>query len=207
MQVDAMSGLTFPAKVTHISPTATIQSGVVNYKVKVEVESLEAVTQERQEIQQEAIQEGEIPEQLKQAIAEGRLTQEQAEEKMKQRQQDQGGQQGQVPTTILENFQLREGLTVTVSIIAAEATDVLLVPNGAITRQMGQTYAQVVLPSGATEERAIQTGISNWQFTEVTEGLNEGEKLVVPQETATTTTTQQTQGSGGMLIPGMGRIK
>ena len=33
VQVDTMPGVTLPAKVTHIAPTATIQSGVVNYKV------------------------------------------------------------------------------------------------------------------------------------------------------------------------------
>ena len=48
VQVDAMQGLSLPAKVAHISPTATIQSGVVNYKVKVEIQSLEAIMRERE---------------------------------------------------------------------------------------------------------------------------------------------------------------
>ncbi|MFC1916754.1 efflux RND transporter periplasmic adaptor subunit [Chloroflexota bacterium] len=206
VQVDAMSGPTLPAKVTHISPTATIQSGVVNYKVKVEVQSLEAMVQERQAVRQEAmdgIQPGELPERLKQAVEEGRITQEQVEEMMKQRQQGQGGQQGQMPTMIAEGFQLREGLTVTVSMIVDERNDVLLVPNGTITTQGRQTYAQVLSPDGTIEERAITTGISNWQYTEVTEGLSEGEQVVVPQGTTSTSTTQQQQ--GGMFIPGMGR--
>jgi len=85
-----------------------------------------------------------------------------------------------------EDFQLREGLTVTVSIIVDEKNDVLLVPNGAITTQGRQTYVQVLSPDGTIEERAITTGISNWQFTEVTSGLSEGEKVVIPQATATT---------------------
>jgi len=157
VQVDAMPGLTLPAKVTHISPTANIQSGVVNYQVKVEIESLEAVIQERQETRQEAMQ---------QAIL----------------------------TIIPEDFQLREGLTVTVSIIVEQKSDVLLVPNGAITTQGRQTYVQVVLPDGTSEERAIQTGISNWQYTEVIEGLSEGEQVIVPQGTTTTPTTPQPGG-------------
>jgi len=158
VQIDAMPMLILPAKVTHISPTATIQSGVVNYKVKVEVEPLEEITP--------------------------------------------GGQtppSGQMPAMISENFQLREGLTVTVSIIIEEANDVLMVPNGAITTQGRQSYVQVMSAEGTPEERAITTGISNWQYTEVTEGLSEGEQVVVTQGTASTT--QQQGPPGGMMIP------
>jgi len=159
VQVDAMQGLSLPAEVTHISPTATIQSGVVNYEVKVEVKSIEEVMQE---------------------------------------------QQGQIPTAVPENLQLREGLTVTVSIIVDQRNDILLVPNAAITTQGRQTYVQVVLPDGTIEERVIQTGISDWQYTEVTSGLSEGEQVAVPQGTATTPTTQQNS-PRGMIIPGMGK--
>ncbi len=144
VQVDAMQGISLPAKVTHISPTATIQSGVVNYEVKVEVELLKP-----------------------------------------------------------EGFQLREGLTVIVSIIVDERNDVLLVPNVAITTQGGQTYVQVMSQGGIIEERSITTGISDWQYTEVTEGLSEGEQVVVPEGTTTTSATEQ--GSPGrMWAPGMG---
>ena len=215
VQVDAMQGLSLPAVVAHISPTATIQSGVVNYRVKVEIESLEAVQRERQGAMQEvmeSITQGELPERIKQAVEEGRITQEQAEEMMERMQSgempmQQGGegQQGQVSTAMTEDFQLREGLTVTVSIIVDEATDVLLVPNAAITSQGGQSYVQVISPDGTTEERSVVTGLSDWQFTEIVEGLNEGEQVVVPQGTATTTTQQQ-QSPGGM-IPGMGIIR
>jgi len=203
VQIDAMPGMSLPAKVTHISPTATIQQGVVNYKVKVEIQSLEAVQQERQEVKQEVMQNitsGELPERIRQAIAEGRLTQEQAEEMMKQRQQGEGGlpgeQQGQLPAMMLEDFQLREGLTVTVSIIVDERNDVLLVSNTAITTQGGQTYVQV-LKDGVIEERSIRVGISNWQYTEVTDGLTEGEKVVIP-ETATTSTSTTSEPGGRM---------
>jgi len=169
-----MQGLSLPAEVTHVSPTATIQSGVVNYEVKVEVQSLEAVMQERQQARQETM------------------------EKIQQ-----GGPQGQIPAMVTEDFQLREGLTVTVSIIVDERSDVLLVPNAAITTQGRQTYVQVVLPDGTTEERAITTGISDWQYTEVTEGLSEGEQVVAPQGTTSTSATSQQGPPGKMMIPGM----
>ncbi len=207
VQMDAQQGMRLPAEVAHISPTATIQSGVVNYRVKVEVQSLERVMQEQQQARQEAMEkmtQGELPDGLKQAVEEGQITQEQAEEKLKQMQQGQGWQQGQVPTAIPEDFQLREGLTVTVSIIADEREDVLLVPNSAITAQGWENYVQVLSPDGTIEERAITTGISNWQYTEVTDGLSEGEKVVIPQGTATTTTTpEQQKPPGGMMVPRM----
>jgi len=166
VQIDAMTSLILPAEVTHISPTATIQSGVVNYYVKVELEPLEALMQERQE----AMPGGQTP------------------------------PSGQMPTIISEDFQLREGLTVTVSIIVEEVTNVLLVPNGAITTQGRQNYVQVMSADGTAQERAITTGISNWQYTEVIDGLSEGEQVVVTQGTAASTT-QQGGPPGRMIIP------
>jgi len=210
VQVDAMQGMSLPAKVTHISPTATIQSGVVNYEVKVEIQSLEAAMEERHQAMQETMADiaaGQLPAPLQQAIDEGRLTREEAEEMIKQRQAEMGGQAGQgqisqVPSMAPEDFQLREGLTVTVSILIDERIDVLLVPNAAITGKEGQSYVQVVSPDGTTEERTIQTGISDWQFTEVTDGLGEGEQVIVPQGTAASPTTSPQRPRGPMPFMG-----
>jgi RND family efflux transporter MFP subunit len=209
VEVDALEGLSLPAEVTHISPTATIQSGVVNYEVKVELQSLEELMQEQQEAREEAmdgLSSGELPEPLRQAIEEGEITQEQAEEMMERMQEGQGWQQGQSSTAIPEDLQLREGLTVIVSIVVNESSNVLLVPNGAIISQGGRTYVQVLSSDGTIEERAITTGISDWQYTEVTSGLSEGEQVVVPQGTTTTSTTSREGPGGGMWMPGMGGL-
>ena len=211
INVDAIPGTSLPAEVTHISPTATIQQGVVNYNVKVALKSLDAMTKQQQVERQEtqSMRKGELPERLKQAVEEGRMTQEQAESMMQQRQQGQSGQQRQMTTKVMpENFQLREGLTVTVSINVVERIDVLLVPNMAISTQGGQSFVQVPDTDGTVEQRVIQTGISDFQFTEVTGGLSEGEQIIVPEGTsAATTTTQQTGSSRGMFIPGLGRSR
>jgi macrolide-specific efflux system membrane fusion protein len=202
--VDALSGLSLPAEVAHISPTATIQSGVVNYEVTVEVKSLEVMAMERQQAMPDFSSE-EMAERLKQAVESGMITQEQADQILEQMQQGQLGQRVQSPAVIPEDYQLREGLTVTVTVIVAESSDALLVPNTAITTQGRQTTVQVVLPDGTIEERVVQTGISNWQYTEVTSGLSEGEDIMVPEGTTTASTTTQ-QGPGGMMpFPGMGR--
>ncbi len=111
---------------------------------------------------------------------------------------------GQWPMMIPGDFQLREGLTVTVSIILEERNDVLLVPNSAITSAGGQTYVKVLSPDGIIEDRLITIGISDWQYTEIVEGLSEGEQVVVPEATSPSSTTPVQGGQGGMRIPGMG---
>lgn len=229
VEVDALQGLNFPAMVTRISPTATIQQGVVNYKVKVKLQSLEAIAEEQQAARQETMEglaEGEMPERLQQAIDAGLITEEQAKEMVERMRSGempfqrgegempfQPGEEGmpfqpgegeiQVPfstegrvmqSALLEDFQLREGLTVTVSIIVDERNDVLLVPNSAIITSGMRTYVRVMSADGTIEERAITTGISDWQYTEVTQGLNEGEKIVVPTTTSSSSTTTTPQG-------------
>ncbi|MFH1775509.1 MAG: HlyD family efflux transporter periplasmic adaptor subunit [Chloroflexota bacterium] len=222
VQVDSLSGLTIPAEVTYIAPRATIQSGVVNYRVKVELKSLESIQQERQETRQGASADmaaGELPERLKQAIEEGRITPEQADA-IRQRIQEGGGlpgggltgggppggqpgaQPAQRPAVTPSDFQLREGLTVTVAIVFQQKQGVLLVPNKAIKSQDGVTYVEV-WQDGASQQRAVKTGISNWQSTEVIEGLSEGEEIVIPGS-ATSATTQSS--SSGGFVPGMGRM-
>ncbi len=202
VQVDAIATLTLPAEVTDISPTATIQSGVVNYEVTVEAESLETVRQQQLEAMQEQLQE---------AVEQGQITQEQAEEMVQRMQQMEVSALEQMPALIPEDFKLKEGLSVTVSILITEASDVLLVPNQAITHRGREAYVQVVSPDEVIEERLIQTGISDWQYTEVTDGLNEGEQVVVPQTTGSDTSTTSEQGfqrppRGMMPVPGMGGV-
>lgn len=222
VDVDAMQGMSLPADVTHISPTATIQSGVVNYSVKVEIKSMEAVMREGQEQIMADIAAGEIPAPLQRAIDEGRLTREQVEEMIEQgppagMEPPEGMEfpegfappsglgesaTGQLSTAIPEDFQLREGLTVTVSIIVDESIDVLLVPNAAITAENGQSYVQVVTESGETEKQLIQTGLNDYQFTEVTEGLSENEQILVPQGTVTVVSEEDERPRGMMMFGG-----
>jgi macrolide-specific efflux system membrane fusion protein len=174
VQADAISGITFPAEVTYIAPTATIQSGVVNYQVTVEVGSLSDIAQ--------VLPSGMTPpEGFTPPVGWGNSSISQA-------------------VGTFEAIQLRDGLTVTVNIIVDQRINVLVVPNGAITTQGGRSYVEVLSTDGTIETRAIRIGITDYVNTEVTDGLNEGEKVIVPQ--GTTTTTQQ-QGGGG-IFPGGG---
>ena len=53
------------------------------------------------------------------------------------------------------------------------------------------------MEDGVIEERSIKTGISNWQYTEVIDGLTEGEEVVIPQATTSEASTER--GRGGMF--------
>jgi HlyD family secretion protein len=113
-----------------------------------------------------------------------------------------------MPGMIPEGLELKEGLSVTVSITIEGVSDALLVPNGAITYRGGAAYVQVMSADGTTEERSIQTGISDWQYTEVTDGLSEGEQVLVPETTGSEAATTSEQGfqrpSNAIIMPGMG---
>lgn len=240
IQIDAAQGITLPARVTYISPTATIQQGVVNYKVRVEIQSMEPEVghklQEERRLALPDLAPGELPERLQQAVDSGMMTEEQAKEMMERIASgdmpsppgggrfgetpgempgggefggmpggafggSQGGQRSPIPSIMSGNFQLREGLSVTVSILVDERTGVLLVPNSAITSRAGQNYIQVSLVGGVAEERAIQTGISDWQYTEAISGVSEGEVVVITRNSAPASTTGQGQRSPGFRMP------
>ncbi len=76
---------------------------------------------------------------------------------------------------------LRPGMTADVSILIAEATDVLLVPDAAIDRSGGRTVVQVLEQEGAEPvEREIEVGVTDYEQTEVISGLKAGEQVVLP---------------------------
>jgi HlyD family secretion protein len=99
-------------------------------------------------------------------------------------------QQGVATYTVAIGFEnlsrpLPVGLTANAQIVIAERTDTLLVPSRAVRRQGRQQFVDVVV-DGKIETRPVRTGLSNDQFTEILEGLREGENVLIP----TTTTVQ-----------------
>jgi multidrug efflux pump subunit AcrA (membrane-fusion protein) len=222
VNIDAMPSISLPAKVTRIAPTASIQSGVVNYSVKVEVESTGTANQTPAAVASDNTTTVELPPMLQKAVDSGTMTQEQAEKFAEMRPPEgfsppegfeppegftlpegmefpmmgSSQQKSQVPGASAEDFQLREGLTVTVSIIVASRTNVLLVPNDAVTTEGLQSYVQVITASGDTEKRAVTTGISDWQYTEITDGLEEGEQVKITTSTSTSSTNDRPGGMG-----------
>ncbi len=78
---------------------------------------------------------------------------------------------------------LRANMTANAEIVLEEHKNTLLIPEAAIGYEKDKaTYAQLLDPAAKTGWRKtpVKTGISNGQRTEVTVGLKEGDKLVLP---------------------------
>jgi hypothetical protein len=82
---------------------------------------------------------------------------------------------------------------------------VLVVHNNAVTKTGTQGTVQVVTGNNTTEKRAVQIGLADWQNTEITSGLSEGDKIIVPKSVIPTATTSTTQQRPQQAIPFIGR--
>ena len=87
--------------------------------------------------------------------------------------------------------ELSPGMTAEASIICQRAKDVLAAPNDAVYEQEGKQLAEV-LKEAESEVVEVETGISNFELTEIREGLKEGDEVVLGA------------GGGGFGPPGMG---
>jgi hypothetical protein len=206
ISLNAMTGVKLPASITHISPTATISSGVVNYAVKVELDATAAsrLQQSRTPSTSTAnISAGQqggtsggfsprsgvtLPEGFTPPSGTGS-----------------GRAQSQLPSTVTQNFQLKQGLTGTVELIVSQKSNVLLVPNSALTKAGTKRTVQVLKTDGTTETREVQIGLADWQNTEITGGLSEGEKIQITKATTTSNSpaaTQRQQAPAGGIFLG-----
>jgi HlyD family secretion protein len=70
---------------------------------------------------------------------------------------------------------LLPGTSADIEVILEEHADVLRIPTGALM----EGNKVLVLAGGFLEEREIETGLRNWNFTEVRTGLAEGDKIVI----------------------------
>jgi len=215
VQVDAMSSLILPAKISWIAPTATVQQGVVNYQVTVEIQSTTPVVVNQPQVRPgtDNISMEQISERLQQAVKDGKMTQDQADAILKQMKE--GGASGGIfgqPGSFSQGPQtqditasinsLKQGMSVTVDIITAQRTNVILVPNNAIVRKSGATYVSVI-KDGITEQRLVTCGVSDWQNTEVIKGLSEGEEVLIVK----TSSSSNSFGRGGAFgFPGGGVV-
>ncbi|MCK3654465.1 efflux transporter periplasmic adaptor subunit [Pasteurellaceae bacterium Macca] len=75
---------------------------------------------------------------------------------------------------------LRIGMTTEGKVIIAEKQNVLIVPNTALKKR-GKAVFVEVLENDVVQEKAVKTGLGDNQFTEITEGLKEGEKVITAQ--------------------------
>jgi multidrug efflux pump subunit AcrA (membrane-fusion protein) len=112
-------------------------------------------------------------------------------------------------TLALDNIdqRLKAGMTANASVVVSQASSVLMVPNSAITHIGTAAYATVLGTNGKTRTRIpIQTGTVGDTSTQVTSGLVQGEKVVLPSLSTSTPsgTTGRGLGGGGVLGGGGG---
>jgi HlyD family secretion protein len=93
---------------------------------------------------------------------------------------------------------LREGMTANASVTVAQADNAVRVPNAAV-RTTGGTSMVTVLAKGQQVPTEVITGVVGDTYTEIKEGLNEGDTVVLPTIRTTTGTT-----NGNSLLRGGG---
>jgi len=201
---DAVSGLNFPAKIIQIAPLATIQQGVVNYAVTVELTSTRPIIPSRTGLMGQTSQPGNVPDKSPVTTP---IATPPSGATMPGSDNLPFGTSG-LPTGIpgsmfssgsLQPSILRDGLSATVNIVIQEREDVLMVPSRAITRQGQTTTVQKVVGTG-TEQTPVQTGITDGTNTEIISGLNEGDQVSIQPRSTSTNTNQGLSQGGGFMI-------
>lgn len=94
---------------------------------------------------------------------------------------------------------IKLGETGNITVTTASQTGVLTVPTNAIT-SLGATKTVTVQNGTATQVVPVQVGIAGNGLTEITSGVSEGQKVVLPSATSSSTTSggfPRTGGGGG----------
>jgi HlyD family secretion protein len=76
---------------------------------------------------------------------------------------------------------LKVGMSADIEILVQKREDVLFIPTNAVMRR-GDIQQIYVLNAGRARLRTVQTGLSNWERTEITKGLHPGESVVISLE-------------------------
>jgi HlyD family secretion protein len=96
---------------------------------------------------------------------------------------------------------IRPGMTASAQIVTESKEDVVAVPNRALRTQGRTRTVEVLDADGKTSTRQVQTGLANDQMTEVLNGLQAGDRVVLPVTTAASTNAR-VPGFGGPGGPG-----
>ncbi len=114
-----------------------------------------------------------------------------------------------VPLSLIgaEKLALRVGMTANVEIQVQQVVDALLVPTIALQQSNGMYQVLVpntTDPSGAAEAVPVEIGLSDGTYTQITQGLNAGDQVLVEVSTSASDQQQMTGpgGFGGMDMGG-----
>jgi HlyD family secretion protein len=143
VSLEAIPGQRIAGRVSMVAPVATVQQGVVNYPVQIQVDAAQA--------------------------------------------------RG-----------VRPGMTATAQITTAARENTVVVPNRAVRTQGRNRTVEVLQEDGKAATRPIQVGMTNDQLTEVTGGLQPGDKVVIPSTTTAAARVPGLGGPGGAPAGGFG---
>lgn len=108
-----------------------------------------------------------------------------------------------VSLTGAEGLSLLVGMTANVEIAVAQATDVLLVPTVAL-RQTNGKYQGLVPnradPTGDPVAVAVEVGLSDGTYTQITKGLNAGDQVLVQLQASSSGSSTRNMGGNNVLM-------
>ena len=99
---------------------------------------------------------------------------------------------------------LRAGMAGTAGVEIQRIENVLAIPSRAVKRQGRAQVVQVLGADGKEETRTIRTGASDGTYSQVLEGLQEGDQVVMPSAATTTTASGTAAATGGFPGGGFG---
>lgn len=106
----------------------------------------------------------------------------------------------------IQDDRIRSGMSANVEIITDAKADVLIIPNAALKSDSLGNYVQILDANGKPQRNNVQIGIANDLYTEITGGLNEGDKVIIQtiNPNAATNSGSGANSGGGLRIPGLG---
>jgi HlyD family secretion protein len=211
--IDAFE-VAYLATITAIAPTATVSSGVVSYKVTVELHTTRTISSTGNFPSGMTRPEGFSDNGTSRSgmgrpdgfsgnmtMPEGMTPPAGFSANMTLPSGFFAGSGNQPTNTATESsdISLKDGLTVTVTITVTQADNVLIIPTRALTRS-GQTYTVQVVNGDTKETRTVTIGDSDDSNTEITSGLTDGETLTynVSSSTSSSSSSNSQQGFSGM---------
>ncbi|MCX6738323.1 MAG: HlyD family efflux transporter periplasmic adaptor subunit [Candidatus Parcubacteria bacterium] len=119
-----------------------------------------------------------------------------------------------------QDDRVRPGMSVSAAVITDVRQDVLMVPNSAVKSSGDISYVEIlpldknnisqiaksssgVVSKNSPQQQSVQIGLSNDSFTEILNGLQEGEQVVSQTISANSTAQTQSQ-SSSFRMPGLG---
>lgn len=211
--IDAFE-VSYPATITAIAPTATVSSGVVSYKVTVELDTTRTISSTGNFPSGMTRPEG-FSDNRTSPSGIGRPDGFSDNMTMPEGMTPPSGFSGNMtfPSGFFSGYgsqstnssntstqtTLKDGLTATIAITVTQADNVLVVPTRALTRS-NQAYTVQVVNGNANETRTVTIGASDDSNTEITSGVTEGETITytISSSTSSSSNSNFQQGFGGM---------